>query len=116
MARQSLAKSTILTGRGFVTKLLQEIAAGNVTAAILLAHNNTDAVWFHEAAGVAAAICFTRGRIRFEQEDGPAESPPQGQCFLYYGKDVAGFRKVFTSVGLVLPALGPLGDSLDDFQ
>jgi hypothetical protein len=43
-----------------------------------------------------------RGRINFEQEDGPAESPPQGQCFFYYGKDVAGFRKVFASIGLVL--------------
>ena len=42
----------------FVTKLLQEIAAGNVTAAILLTHNNTDAAWFHDAAGAASAICF----------------------------------------------------------
>ena len=86
----------------FVTKLVQEIGAGNVTAAILLTHNNTDAAWFHEAANAASAICFTRGRIRFEQEGGPVESPPQGQCFFYYGKDVASFRKVFTSIGLVV--------------
>ena len=89
----------------FVTKLLQEIADGNVTGAILLTHNNTDAAWFHDAASAASAICFTRGRIRFEQEGGPLESPPQGQCFFYYGKDVAGFRKVFTSIGLVVTTM-----------
>jgi ParB family chromosome partitioning protein len=86
----------------FVTKLLTEIRAGNVTAAILLSHNNSDAAWFHEAANAAAAICFTRGRIRFEQEDGPADTPPQGQAFFYFGKDVARFREIFSTIGLVL--------------
>jgi phage N-6-adenine-methyltransferase len=86
----------------FVSKLVSEIEAARVTAAILLTHNCSDTSWFHQAASLAAAICFTRGRIRFEQEDGPAESPPQGQTFLYFGKDVAAFRTAFESIGLVL--------------
>ena len=89
----------------FVAKLLAEIDAGHVTAAILLPHNNTDTAWFHDAANAASAICFTRDRIRFEQEGSPVEPPPQGQCFFYYGKDIAGFRKVFTSIGLVVTAM-----------
>jgi hypothetical protein len=48
---------------------------------------------------------YASGRIRFEQESGPVESPPQGQCFFYYGKDVAGFRNVFTSIGLVVTTM-----------
>jgi phage N-6-adenine-methyltransferase len=86
----------------FVTKLVSEIEAGRVTAAILLVHNSSDTSWFHKAAGAAAAICFTRGRIKFEQENGPADSPPQGQAFFYFGKDVAAFREVFNAIGLVV--------------
>jgi hypothetical protein len=40
--------------------------------------------------------------LRFEQEDGPADAPPQGQAFFYFGKNVATFRKVFSAMGLVL--------------
>ena len=86
----------------FVAKLLEEIKAGRVTAAILLTHNSSDTAWFHQAANAASAVCFTRGRIRFEQEDGPVESPPQGQAFFYFGKDIDLFCEVFSSVGLVM--------------
>jgi len=38
----------------------------------------------HEAAAASSAMCFTRGRIRFQREDGPADSPPQGRdVFLF---------------------------------
>jgi phage N-6-adenine-methyltransferase len=86
----------------FVDKLRREIASGNVTAAIMLVNNFSDTAWFHQAASAASALCFPRGRIFFEREDGPADSPLQAQCFFYYGKDVAGFRKVFASIGLVV--------------
>ena len=86
----------------FVSKLVKEIGVGRVIAAILLVNNCSDTRWFHEAANAAAAICFTRGRIRFEQEGGPVDEPPQGQAPLYYGKDIATFRKVFSKIGLVM--------------
>jgi ParB family chromosome partitioning protein len=94
----------------FVAKLLSEIGAGRVTAAILLTNNNTDSGWFHAAAGVASAMCFTKGRISFEQESGPVTSPPQGQAFLYFGKDVAGFCRAFAAIGHVtVPAKTHVG-------
>jgi len=86
----------------FVGKLLEEIEAGRVTAAILLTHNSSDTGWFHEAANAASEICLTKGRIKFETENGPVESPPQGQAFFYFGKDIDLFCEVFSSIGLVM--------------
>jgi len=86
----------------FVTKLLGEIKTGRVTEAILLSNDCTDTAWFHEAAGLCSAMCFPRGRIRFEREDGPADSPPQGQVFFYFGNDIAAFRGAFSAIGLVV--------------
>ena len=76
-------------------------AAGRVTAAILLTHNYTDTSWFHEAAGLADAICFTRGRVKFYEGDNIA-APTQGQAFSYFGDDTNRFANVFQSVGFVV--------------
>jgi hypothetical protein len=51
-------------------KLLAELAAKHVTAAIWLTNNSTDTAWFQRLAGAATAICFTRGRIHFISCDG----------------------------------------------
>jgi phage N-6-adenine-methyltransferase len=63
----------------FVDKLLVEVDVGRATEAILLTHNYTDTGWFHAAAGQCAAICFTRGRIRFVGASGEIAAPTQGQ-------------------------------------
>jgi phage N-6-adenine-methyltransferase len=86
----------------FASKMVAERRAGNVTAAIMLTHNYTDTTWFHEAAGCADAICFTRGRIRFYDTSGELASPTQGQAFFYFGDDVDGFAERFASVGFVV--------------
>lgn len=83
----------------FADKILAELSAGHVKAAIMLTHNYTDTAWFQKLATVAAAICFTRGRIRFEAPDGSLASPTQGQAFFYFGKDVITFREAFRDVG-----------------
>lgn len=85
----------------FMRKLVAEVAAGNVTEAIALTHNYTDTVWFHHAAEAATAVCFTRGRIRFESPDGKLAAPTQGQAFFYYGKNVDRFAETFRSIGFV---------------
>ena len=85
----------------FVEKLLDELEAGNVTEAVLLVHARTDAVWFHEAAGGAAAVCLTRGRIRFATPDGPGDSPTTGSAFLYFGDCPDRFARIFGDAGLV---------------
>jgi len=86
----------------FAAKMVAEVAAGRVKSAIMLTHNYTDTSWFHEAVSACAAICFTRGRVKFEQSNGDVAAPTQGQAFFYYGKNVAAFRKVFGAIGFVV--------------
>ena len=85
----------------FVDKLLAEIDAGRVCQAILLTHNYTDTGWFHAAAGKSAAICFTRGRIRFVSATGGIAAPTQGQAFFYFGAEVDRFRDTFGGFGFI---------------
>jgi len=87
----------------FIDRLIDQYSIGNTTAAILLTNNNTDTIWFHRAAELASAICFTRGRINFYKPDGKISQPTNGQAFFYFGDHVAEFRRVFAqSVGLVV--------------
>ena len=83
----------------FISKLVGEIEAERVEAAILLTHNYTDTAWFHQAAQAADAICFTRGRIRFFDPNGNLASPTQGQAFFYYGFEVERFCERFEDYG-----------------
>lgn len=86
----------------FVAKLVKEYTAENTSAAILLTHNYTDTTWFHQAAGAANAICFTRGRIRFYDNNGDVAAPTQGQAFFYYGNDEDSFVARFSEIGFVV--------------
>jgi phage N-6-adenine-methyltransferase len=86
----------------FVSKMVAERRAARVTAGIMLTHNYTDTTWFHEAAGLADAICFTRGRVRFYDASGVIAAPTQGQAFFYFGDDVAGFATAFAKVGFIV--------------
>jgi phage N-6-adenine-methyltransferase len=83
----------------FADKMIAEYLAGNVTAAIMLTHNYTDTVWFQKLMDVAAAICFTKRRIRFVDPDGELASPTQGQALFFFGPDQALFKQVFRPFG-----------------
>jgi phage N-6-adenine-methyltransferase len=85
----------------FVDKLLAEVDAGRASQAILLTHNYTDTSWFHAAAARAAAICFTRGRIRFVSATGELAAPTQGQAFFYFGSAEWRFLETFGSFGFI---------------
>jgi ParB family chromosome partitioning protein len=89
----------------FVGKLVDELERHQTEAAILLTHNYTDTAWFHLAASVCQAICFTRGRIGFLDSRGNAAAPTQGQAFFYYGLDVEAFRARFTEIGALMRPL-----------
>jgi phage N-6-adenine-methyltransferase len=95
----------------FVDKLLGEIEAGRVIAAIMLTNNGTDAEWFTKAQAACDAICFTHGRIQFDGH-GPVGPPPQGQAFFYFGDDVTTFRTVFSEIGFGVAPLWPLASSV----
>jgi hypothetical protein len=90
-------------GRGeigpFITKLVREIDADHVSAAVLLTHSYTDTEWFHSVMPVAQMLCFTKGRVKFEDEAGDPCAPTQGQVFFYYGPDVEEFAEVFRVFG-----------------
>jgi len=85
----------------FVDKLLFEVTAKRATQAILLTHNYTDTNWFHAAAARSAAICFTRGRIKFVSATGELAAPTQGQAFFYFGDQVHRFRETFSGFGFI---------------
>lgn len=86
----------------FVSKMVAERKARRVTSAIMLTHNYTDTSWFHEAAGIADAICFTRGRVKFYDAKGNIAAPTQGQAFFYFGAETAAFAKRFANIGFVM--------------
>lgn len=86
----------------FVSKMVMERLAGHVTAAIMLTHNYTDTSWFHEAATIADAICFMRGRVKFYEPDGEIAAPTQGQAFFYFGSEAKNFAGAFRSIGFVV--------------
>ena len=87
----------------FVEKLVDHVEAGDVRAAILLVHARTDAEWFHRAAEASARVCFTRGRVRFLRPDGDDPgAPTTGSAFLYFGRRVEAFRRVFSPLGWVV--------------
>jgi phage N-6-adenine-methyltransferase len=85
----------------FIEKLLDELATGRAEQAILLTHNYTDTAWFHAAAERSAAICFTRGRIRFVSATGELAAPTQGQAFFYFGSAEWRFLETFGSFGFI---------------
>jgi ParB family chromosome partitioning protein len=85
----------------FVEKLVASVQSGGISDAILLTNNYTDTSWFHHAESACAAICFTRGRIRFEDETSVVSAPVNGQSFFYYGQRVDLFREVFGTIGFV---------------
>jgi hypothetical protein len=53
----------------FIDKLLAELAAGRVSEAVTLTNSSSDTCWFHKAADAAAALCLTKGRIRFASSE-----------------------------------------------
>lgn len=87
----------------FVTKLVTEFDAGNVTSAVLLVNNATEVEWFQKGAASCTAICFPAGRIKYNTPEGVEKgSPLQGQAFFYFGEDADTFAKHFSGHGIVL--------------
>ena len=93
-------------GRGliddFVSMLIQQYQAGIAKQAIVLVDNRTDTRWFHALCGVASAVAFTRGRVRFYNGAVESSSPANGSVFVYLGDGVQAFNLEFGSSCLVL--------------
>jgi len=85
----------------FIEKCVEEYKGPFVDECIVLTNNYTDTAWFHLAESVCAAICFTKGRIRFEKADGERATPTQGSAFFYMGHHTPDFVHVFERFGFV---------------
>ncbi len=92
----------------FVRRLVGEIDARNVTAAVLLTNNSTSAAWCQLATERSAAICLPNRRIAFDRPDGsgPQKGNRFAQVIFYFGDDVEQFRRVFEQFGQVLTTHG----------
>lgn len=86
----------------FAEKLATSFAAGAIEEAIVLTNSASDTAWFHRLASLASAICFPRGRIRFESPSRQSNSPAMAQTFFYFGDDADRFNIAFSEIGIVM--------------
>lgn len=84
----------------FCGRLVDSYESERVTAACVLVNNATETKWFQLLCGVASAICFPAGRVRFWHPEKQA-APLQGQAVLFLGDDVEAFCKHFSGFGIV---------------
>jgi len=83
----------------FAEKFVNEYNGGNVVEAIVLVNNATETAWFGSMVSVATAVCFPRGRIRYQSQTRESLAPLQGQAFLYFGNSADKFLRVFSEIG-----------------
>jgi ParB family chromosome partitioning protein len=83
----------------FTAKLAGHYAAGEVREAVVLVNNATDAQRFDALTGVARAVCFPLGRVKFLDKEGNEGAPLQGQAVLYLGNRVDRFLDAFSPLG-----------------
>ena len=87
----------------FAEKLVGEYEAGNVTEAILLTHNWTEALWWHQVVKLASAVCFSLDKLPFLDAAGKRERPSNhGQTFVYIGAWPDKFAQTFEQFGTIL--------------
>jgi phage N-6-adenine-methyltransferase len=87
----------------FAEAVSSKYEAKEIKRACVLVNNATETGWFQRMLGVASAVCFLRGRVRFLDVNGePSGMPLQGQAVLYLGENPYRFAKSFGDLGLVL--------------
>jgi phage N-6-adenine-methyltransferase len=87
--------------RAFIDKLRRDYEAREVTEAVLLVNNATDAQWFQELMS-KFPVCFTAGRVKFWGPFDEGLGPRQGQAFIYLGERRRSFAEIFTAFGTVV--------------
>lgn len=74
---------------------------GDFHQCIVLVNNATETEWFQTMLDRADAICFPKGRIRYLNKQGQeANTPLQGQVFLYFGDEIEDFISGFSFFGI----------------
>lgn len=85
----------------FCNKALEEHAAGNIEACIILVNSLHSQAWQRPAYD--HPICFVDHRIQFVSGDGEENKNPTFQnIFIYLGSDLAAFKRAFSTIGYVM--------------
>lgn len=85
----------------FATKLVEEHAAGRVSAAVLLINAyGFDSAWFQ--ALWDHPLCFTDHRITFTSPQRGTGGPANANLFVYFGAAEATFADVFSEFGAIV--------------
>lgn len=80
-------------------RLVEQHRVGVTVAAVLLVNATPSNLWWEPLARFP--VCFTRGRIRFYNEAGPAEQPTHSNAFVYLGPSPERFFDAFRPIGWV---------------
>ncbi len=84
----------------FINKIVAHYRAGDIPAAVVLVNNATETSWFYTLIKTAAAVVFTKGRIKFIDKNGnPSGAPLQGQALVYLGTMPEMFLAEFEQYG-----------------
>jgi len=87
----------------FVERLVEHVARGDVTQAVMITNNATDTNWCQLALAHCQGACFVNGRVKFLQSGSERGVPLQGQVVTAFGPhlDVDRFRREFRELGEV---------------
>lgn len=84
----------------FIEKLINE---DNVDQYICLVNSSTDTKWCHSLMDDADAMCLTKGRISFLDQNGiKSKGNSRGQIFFYKGGHIKAFKEEFEKHGKVV--------------
>jgi len=87
----------------FAKKAVEEWQSGRVNHMTILVNNATETAWFQMLLAESSAVCLKAGRIRFLDATGaPANTPLQGQAFIYFGSNADEFHAEFSKYGRCL--------------
>ena len=85
----------------FVDRLVQSVAHGSVSQAVMLTHNNTDTEWFHVALQATSCFALLRGRVKYWSDRGESSAPLNGAVLYFYGISTHQVQSVFGEHGII---------------
>ncbi len=89
--------------KDFSNKVIEQVTLDNINQLIVLTNNATETGWWQSMAELSSSICLVKGRIKFNDFNGnKANSPLQGQSFMYFGNNSAVFDLEFKKFGVIL--------------
>lgn len=94
----------------FVRKAIAAYEGGEIDCAVLALNSNaTTSAWFEPL--FSYPICFPNHRVEHYGPGGKGGAPNSGTVFIYLGRDIGSFVRIFSRFGRVVPAAWPSDES-----